>query len=369
MYLNNEEVNRLLNKKDLSENNEHCIKIVLDKIVQKLEEKYHVKPEIHKGNRIVSLDENYYILGYDDSEVTLGTRYTKYIDEKRILRTQMTSTIPSLLENYKEEEGNKLWLCPGLVYRRDVRDKTHVGEPHQLDIWHLTKEIQNREDLLGLVSSLINIIEECKGEKIKWRYNETSHHYTEQGIEVEIYYKNNWLEILECGLISQKLLHKYNISEHSGLALGLGLERLVMIIKDIEDIRVLYSDDLNIKKQLNNLKKYKQVSNQPATKRDLSIAIDVNMTEEELTELILSHTSEELAKKIESISIISDTKYEELPPIAIERLGILPNQKNILLRIVLRDLEKTLTHEEANDMYNIIYTKIHQGKNGYLINN
>tara|TARA_B100000073_G_C23739309_1_gene573211 strand:- start:2777 stop:3877 length:1101 start_codon:yes stop_codon:yes gene_type:complete len=366
MYLNKTDIQKLLDKKDLTQEKEHCISLIVDKIKTTLEEKYQIEAEIEKGNPIVSIEDNYYSLGYDSNEITLSERYTKYINQNTILRTQMTSVIPSLLKNYKKDK-NKLWLCSGLVYRRDVRDKTHVGEPHQMDIWHLTKEKKTRKDLLSLVESLISIIEKIKNKKIKWRYTETNHHYTDNGIEVEIYHDNKWLELLECGIISQELLNKNNLSEYSGLALGLGLERLVMIIKEIEDIRILYSEKKQIKEQLKDLNKYKQISNQPAISRDMSIAINKEINEEELTEIILNNVNKETEKVIESINIINETKYENLPNVAIERLGMNSSQKNVLLKITIRDLNKTLLSKEANEIYSEIYQIIHQGNNGYLI--
>jgi phenylalanyl-tRNA synthetase alpha chain len=366
MYLTSKQLQELLNKKDLTEQSDHCVSIIVEKIRQKLEKKYSISASIEKGTKIISVHDNYYALGYDKNEVTLGTRYTKYLNETDMLRTQMSSVIPSLLRNY-QKDGNKLWMCPGIVYRRDVRDKTHVGEPHQMDVWYLTSQVQTRQDLLSLVETIISVIEDVHKKKIQWRYNETSHNYTDNGIEVEIYYQNRWLEILECGLISKKLLANHNLSDYTGLALGMGLERLAMIIKNIDDIRILNSNNPLIQKQLTNLNKYKAISNQPSIKRDLSIAIDKEINEEELTEIILDNISESTQSIIESIQVISQTNYEDLPEVARERLGMNSSQKNILLRITLRDIERTLTSEEANDVYRQIYEKIHKGKNGYLI--
>ena len=118
---------------------------------------------------------------------------------------------------------------------------------------------------------------------------------------------------------------------------------------------------------LSNLKKYKIVSNQPATKRDLSIAIDEDINEEELTEIILKNCSLETQSIIETIKVISETSYNNLPEIAKERLGIMKGQKNVLLRIILRDLAKTLESHEANNIYTQIYEKIHKGSAGYKI--
>jgi len=169
------------------------------------------------------------------------------------------------------------------------------------------------------------------------------------------------LELLECGLLSKQLLENNGLKEYSGLALGLGLERLVMIIKEIDDIRILYSQKEEIKSQMKNLNKYKKVSNQPSIKRDLSIAVNKDLNEEELTEIILNHVPQDVENIIESISIVTETSYEELPKVAIDRLGMNKSQKNILLRIVLRDLDKSLIHEEADKVHSDIYNLIHKG--------
>lgn len=376
MSLNQTEIQSLLTKKDLTKENNHAINLLVKKIQTKLNNHYQINSSIESGQPIVSIADNYYELGYQSNEVTLGVRYTKYIDDKLMLRTQMSSTIPSLLRQYSQElnnnlisseNTNQLWICPGMVYRRDVRDKTHVGEPHQLDIWYLSSIKKNRADLLGLVSLIVSIIEEEKKQKIQWRYTETNHPYTDNGIEVEIMHKGKWLEILECGLIAQNLLDRNNLSNYGGLALGLGLERLLMIIKEIDDIRVINSSNPSITKQMLDLKKYKEVSTQPAIKRDLSLAVEKELLIEELTEKILKNISIDMQQKIESISLINETSYQELPQVAIERLGINENQKNMLIRIILRDVANSLTHEEGNDIYTHIYEKTHEGNKGYEI--
>ena len=363
MYLNQKELDNILSNEDLTKNSHHAIGIVVQKIKEALQTKYKTIPEVDYGSPIVSLEDNYYKLGYDKSDITLTSRYTRYVSESLILRTQVSSTVPSLLRGYRKEK-DILYMCPGKVYRRDVRDKTHVGEPHQLDVWYLTKEKKNRQDLLELVTLVISVIEKEKKQKIVWRHTETSHNYTDDGIEVEIYYKGKWLEILECGLISQQLLDRHNLSEYGGLALGMGLDRLVMIMKEIEDIRVLLSSDERIKKQLSNLSRYKEVSNQPSIKRDMSVAIEKDTSIEDITEKIISL---EMIHKIESISLIGETTYEDLPSIAIERLGLLNHQKNMLIRVVIRDIAHTLSSEEANRIYEQIYELIHEGLKGYKI--
>jgi len=59
--------------------------------------------------------------------------------------------------------------------------------------------------------------------------------------------------------------------------------------------------------------------------------------------------------------VLSATAYHQLPASAISRLGAKPGQKNLLVRVVLRDLDKTLTNQAANALRDRIYRAIHQG--------
>jgi len=59
--------------------------------------------------------------------------------------------------------------------------------------------------------------------------------------------------------------------------------------------------------------------------------------------------------------VLSTTAYEDLPAAAVERLGMAPTQKNVLVRIVLRDLTRTLTDDEANSLRDRVYGALHRG--------
>jgi phenylalanyl-tRNA synthetase alpha chain len=74
------------------------------------------------------------------------------------------------------------------------------------------------------------------------------------------------IEILECGLIQDEILVRAGLDPgtHSGWALGMGLDRLVMTLKGIPDIRYLRSSNPKIAEQMVNLQTYHEVSHQPA---------------------------------------------------------------------------------------------------------
>lgn len=362
-YLTKEELENSLAIKDLSDekNGIHAINLVMNDIKNKITETYCKEPIVIRNSPIVSVENNYDNLYYPQDTITKSSRYTRWIDEKTILRTQVTSGIPELLKTHIKQDS--IYLLPGLVYRRDVIDKTHVGEPHQMDVWRVScLKKYERTDLLHLVQIIIDaILPNCE-----WRYNETSHYYTKDGIEVEVLVDGKWLEILECGLILPTLLDDSGLDSNvwSGLALGLGLDRAVMIKKQINDIRLLRQTDERIAKQMANLNTYKEVSNYPSINRDISIAILNDMDNELLGDEIRNLIDN--VDIVEQIELKSETSYEDLPLHVSERLGMDNTMKNVLIGIKLRALDKSLNKLEANQLISQLYGKIHKGTKGYV---
>jgi phenylalanyl-tRNA synthetase alpha chain len=144
-----------------------------------------------------------------------------------------------------------------------------------------------------------------------------------------------------------------------------GLDRLVMTLKDLPDIRLLRSSNPKIKKQMYDLEKYRPVSLQPAISRDMSYSVPREYVEEDISQEIEEAILEEI-ESLESVELLSETKYSELNNVARNKLGIKKEQKNVLVRITLRNLNRTLTNEEANKIYRDIYKKVNYGDGGYL---
>jgi phenylalanyl-tRNA synthetase alpha chain len=142
--------------------------------------------------------------------------------------------------------------------------------------------------------------------------------------------------------------------------MGLGLDRILMLRKGMDDIRLLRSSDPRVAGQLLDLSAYRPVSSQPPTRRDLSVAVDEDETPEGLGDSVRSALGERAAL-VESVEVLAETAYSDLPLAAVARLGIGLGQKNALVRVVLRDLESALTHEEANGIRDEIYAAIHRG--------
>ena len=362
-----QQLNEYLSIPDLTNDpKSHAIKLVYEKIADRVRSIHPSSTiEIHRKDPIVSIKDNYDNLNIAKDNISRSSTYTHYVDNTHILRTHTTAQIPGILRELakRTDWDDVVILLPGLAYRRDVTDKKHVGQVHMLEMWRVCKNNNiTKSDLLKTVRA----IAEAAAPGWKLRIVDSPHPYTEQGIEVNAINDDNDIEILECGLINKHILSNAGLdpSMYSGWALGMGLDRLVMTLKQIPDIRYLRSKNPAIAKQMQNLNKYIEVSDQPAIKRDMSYSVPTSYVEEDINEEIRQAlgANEPL---LESVEILSTTNYVCLPVVAVEKLGIKPNQKNILVRVTLRSLEASITNDQANKIYSQIYPKINHGTAGY----
>jgi phenylalanyl-tRNA synthetase alpha chain len=366
-YLTDASVHQALLQIDLTEAAaaDHAVRLLLMEILQGLTEKGWPQAQVQTGPRIVSAEENYGLLGYDPTEITLGSAHTRWVDECSLLRTQTTSQIPAALQRAAQvrQSGETILLAaPGITFRRDSRDRWHCAEPHQMDIWVLgDPELATHENLLRLVGDVLKSAVPDKS----WIYSDSPHHYTEGGIEVNVLNDGAPVEVLECGRIATSLLERLQINplHHGGLALGMGLDRLTMLRKGIPDIRLLRDQNERVQAQMHDLKPWSAVSRLPSIARDISLAVTPGLSEEVLTEKMLQAAGD-CSDWIEEMQVKGRWQISELPVQAIERLGLLPGQENVLLRVVLRDCSRSITTAEANSLYSKIQSALHEGVPG-----
>jgi phenylalanyl-tRNA synthetase alpha chain len=366
-YLSEALVQQALSVTDLTESNSpiHAVRLMVNEIIEGLIRGGWPRADILSGPRIVSAEENYGLLGYDPAEITLGSEHTRWVSKDSLLRTQTTSQIPAALQRAAQERkvGEMMLLAaPGITFRRDSRDRWHCAEPHQMDIWVLgDPELSDREHLLRLVGDILRAAVPDK----PWVYSDSPHHYTEGGIEVNVWNDGANVEVLECGVIATSLLRRLEIDplRHGGLALGMGLDRLTMLRKGIPDIRLLRDANERVQAQMGDLRPWSPVSRLPSISRDISLAVSAGLSEEVLTERMLQAAGD-CSGWIEEMQIKGRWVSSELPPQAIERLGLLAGQENVLLRVVLRDCSRSITTAEANALYEKIQSALHEGTPG-----
>jgi phenylalanyl-tRNA synthetase alpha chain len=335
----------------------HALQLLVERAVTALTGAWGCEARWCRGPRVVTIADNYDRLGYQPAAVTRDARYTRYVDDRRVLRSHSTAMVPPALRRLAAAPPDDVLLvCPGIVYRRDAIDWQHAPAPHQLDLWRITRRSAGDADLDEMITILLGAL--LPG--LPSRAEPRQHPYTTGGRQVDVMRDADWVEVWECGLAHPGVLARAGLAGRGGLALGLGLDRLLMLGKGIPDIRLLRSADPRIAGQMADLAPYRPVSAMPAIRRDLSVAVDGGADDETLGDRIREALGAD-ADSVEDVAILSSTPCEDLPAAAGARLGARPGQRNLLVRVVLRHLERSLTDDDANSLRDRIYAAIHQG--------
>lgn len=181
---------------------------------------------------------------------------TFYINKDIVLRTQ-TSPIQA-----REMEKGKLpirMIAPGRAFRSDEVDATHSPSFHQIEGLVVDKNI-TFADLKG---TLEVFAKELFGEATQMKFRPHHFPFTEPSAEVDItcfkcggqgcrFCKGSgWIEILGCGMVHPHVLEMCGIDpeEYTGFAFGVGLERIALLKYEIDDMRLLYENDIRFLKQ------------------------------------------------------------------------------------------------------------------------
>jgi phenylalanyl-tRNA synthetase alpha chain len=346
----------------------HAVQLITDEVVAALASHGRPTLDVRRGDRVVTTADNYDNLGYQPDAVTRDARYTRYVDRHRVLRSHTSALIPAALrELATSDEDDVLVVAAGVCYRRDSIDWQHTGNPHQVDLWRIRRGERRlaEHDLVAMIDTMVDAA--LPG--AQWRTVPSPHPYTDHGRQIDAVWEGRWIEIGECGVAAAHVLHRAGLgAEWTGLAMGTGLDRLLMLRKGVPDIRLLRSQDPRIAGQMLDLAPYRLVSLMPPVRRDLSVAVDpdVDASDEAIGDRIRDTLGGDAAV-VESVDVLAETAYRELPPAARQRLGIAPSQRNLLIRLVLRPVDRTLTDSEANLLRDRIYTALHQGTATQLI--
>lgn len=331
----------------------------MQRLIDEVESALRLPVRRSRLHPIVSVEANYDRLRIGAEAVSRDARYTRYLNDHVILRTHTSAMIPALLREISSDPPEDVLLsCPGLVYRRDAIDRHHVGEPHQCDLWRIRTRgpALSDDDLSEMIAAVVSALLPGR----KWRTEPRTHPYTLNGRQIDVSDRDAWVEIAECGLAHPEVLSASGLTQSTGLAMGMGLDRILMLRKGIPDIRLLRSPDPRVARQMLDLEPYHAVSSMPPVRRDLSIAVDEDLDDDELGDRVRQALGED-ADAVEEVRGLSSTAYEELPSAARERLGIRVGQRNLLVRVVLRAVDRTLTDDEANVIRDRIYGVLHKG--------
>ena len=205
----------------------------------------------------VELDKyNFEMLNMPKSHPSRDTQDTFYITENIVLRTQ---TSPVQVRTMLNEKLPIRIIAPGRVYRADEVDATHSPLFHQIEGLVIDENI-TMADLKGTLEAFVK---NMFGEQTKVRFRPHHFAYTEPSAEMDMTcFKcggkgcrlckgEGWIEILGAGIVNPVVLENCGIdsTKYSGFAFGMGLERLTMMRYDIDDMRLMYENDMRFLSQ------------------------------------------------------------------------------------------------------------------------
>lgn len=232
---------------------EHPLSLVLDEVKEIF---MGMGFEIAQGPEVEWDYYNFEALNIPKDHPARDTQDTFYITDNMLLRTQTSGTQIRVME---EKKPPIRMIAPGRVYRSDAVDATHSPLFHQIEGMAIDEGITMGD----LVGTLETFAKRLYGSDTKIRLRPHHFPFTEPSCEIDVscfkcggkgcsMCKNEgWIEILGAGMVHPKVLRNGGIDpdKYSGFAFGVGLERLVMFAYEMDDMRLLYENDMRFLEQ------------------------------------------------------------------------------------------------------------------------
>ncbi len=198
------------------------------------------------GPELETEEFNFDMLNIKKSHPARQMHDTFYVNNKsKVLRTH---TSPVQIRSMLNNDPPFAFISGGKVYRKDD-DSTHLPMFHQIEGIYVNTDV----NFAQLKYLIFGITQSIFGKDIELRFRPSFFPFTEPSAEVDILFseKNEWLEILGCGIVNPKVLENCNIDskQYKGLAFGLGVERIAMLKYGIPDIREFYKSNLDFLNQ------------------------------------------------------------------------------------------------------------------------
>lgn len=302
---------------------------------------------------IVSTQANFDSLLIPPDHVSRSKSDTYYLDSgSTCLRTHTSAHQVELLQ-----AGFTQFLCTGDVYRRDDIDKSHYPIFHQMEGVKLfssstppgsissnggaTKSpaaLSDEQVLQDLQQTLEGLARHLFG-PVECRWVDEYFPFTHPSAELEIYYNGDWLEVLGCGVVQPKILEAggHDPSHNKAWAFGLGLERLAMVLFEIPDIRLFWSQDERFWNQFHKHgmdTKFQAYSKYPPCFKDVSFWI--NEPERFHVNEVLDLTRQVAGDLVEQVEMVDQFVHPKT------------NKESRCYRITYRSMDRSLTNEEVD---------------------
>lgn len=308
-------------------------------------------PRIEIDTPYVSVEYNFDKLRVPENHPSRRHSDTYYKDDETVLRTHMTCYLPQIGSSSGGESQLKYITC-GDVYRKDTIDSAHYPVFHQIDAFCIVPDgVDVKQDLRNRLGGLIKHL---FGDKCKYAFLEDSEcegvyfPFTVDSLEAEAILDHPELgeihvEILGAGTVHPDIMKDLGLEKHQAWAFGLGVERLAMVMFDIPDIRLFWSND---KRFLNQFKagqidRYKSFSKYEVCYKDISFFLSHEFNYNDFCTIVRDVDRGNL---IESITLIDEFHKN--------------GKTSHCYRLTYRSMDSTLKNSEINKIQSTICKRV-----------
>ena len=372
--------------RDLHRTPNHPVNIIKQRVVHHFHKTYvnrtgnPIYSHFDDVSPVVTTEQNFDSLLIPLDHVARSKNDNYYIDSHRLLRAHTSAHQRDFIRM-----GFDQFLVTGDVYRRDEIDRSHYPVFHQMEGVRLfTKEELFRkcsDDTLkifeedgsdsnvqtddkqsmhtidavkmmefNLKETVVKLVKVLFGEETEYRWNPCYFPFTHPSYELEVKVKGEWMEMLGSGIMRQKILNKGGVRNKIGWAFGLGLDRLAMLLFDIPDIRLFWSEDNRFISQFSSVGldpstniKFVPYSKFPPCCKDISFWLPNDegadpFSENDFCDIVRS-ISDDLVEKVHLID-----KFEHPET----------GRTSHCYRITYRSMDRNVTNEEINTLHNTV---------------
>lgn len=261
---------------------------------------------------------------------------TYYVNEELLMRCHTSAHQAQMLRR-----GERKFLVTGDVYRRDTIDATHNPVFHQMEgvrvfepsEWEAAGKDGTEFCKDELKATLEGLARKLFGD-VEMRWVDAYFPFTEPSIELEIFYMGDWLEVLGCGVMEKQILDNCDLGDKKAWAFGLGLERLAMVLFQIPDIRLFWTDDERFSKQFEagKVSTFQSYSKFPACYKDVAFWTSEQFTENNMCEVVRGIGGD----LVEEVVLTDEFTHPKT------------GKTSNCFRINYRSMDRSLTNEEVN---------------------
>jgi len=224
---------------------EHILQLTINKIKEVFT---GLGFEYYEGPELEDFKYNFDALNYPPDHPAMDDQDTFFVDDRTLLRTQMTAFQGRLLETRKPPFR---FFTIGRCFRNEAVDRTHGHTFHQVDVFIVEEGIS----MAHLKGVLGNFARAMFGEEVTVRFRPDFFPFVEPGVDYAIstpkLFNGRWVELGGAGLVHPNILRAHGIDTErfTGFAFGLGVERIPMMSLGVDDLRLFLENDLRFLNQ------------------------------------------------------------------------------------------------------------------------